>query len=240
MNENDTVAVIGGSSGLGLAVARRCLAEGARVVISGRSQQRLRAAGEELGWPDRLAAVPADITDRAQLTRLFDATGKLAHLVVTAADLPYGAAITLTEDSVLRALRSKILGPLFAAQLAAPRMTAPGSITFTSGIAAYRPAPGGMLAATVNGALESMVRALALELGPLRVNAVSPGWVDTPVWDQIASPEVKQARLAGMAAQLPGGRIGRPEDIANAVSYLMSDNLVTGTVLHAEGAQLLV
>jgi NAD(P)-dependent dehydrogenase (short-subunit alcohol dehydrogenase family) len=146
MNENDTVVVIGGSSGLGLAVARRCLADGARVVIAGRSQQRLDAASKELGYPARLTV---------------------------------------------------------AAQLAAPRMTAPGSITFTSGIAAYRPAPGGMLAATVNGALESMVRALALELGPVRVNAVSPGWVDTPVWNQLASPEVKQARLADMAARPP-------------------------------------
>ena len=240
MNENDTVVVIGGSSGLGLAVARRCLADGAWVVIAGRSPQRLDAASKELGYPGRLTAVPADIADRAQLTRVFDRAGKLAHLVVTAADLPYGAAVTLTEDSVMRALRSKILEPLFAAQLAAPRMTAPGSITFTSGIAAYRPAPGGMLAATVNGALESMVRALALELGPVRVNAVSPGWVDTPVWNQLASPEVKQARLADLAARLPGRRIGQPEDIAHAVSFLISDSLVTGTVLHAEGAQLLV
>ena len=240
MNENDTVVVIGGSSGLGLAVARRCLAEGALVVIAGRSQQRLDVASKDLGHPGRLTAVPADIADRAQLTRVFDRAGTLAHLVVTAADLPYGAAVTLTEDNVMRALRSKILGPLFAAQLAAPRMTATGSITFTSGIAAYRPAPGGMLAATVNGALESMVRALALELGPIRVNAVSPGWVDTPVWNQLASPEVKQARLADLAARLPGRRIGQPEDIANAVSYLISDGLVTGTVLHAEGAQLLV
>ena len=240
MNENDTVVVIGGSSGLGLAVARRCLADGARVVIAGRSPQRLDAASKELGYPARLTAVPADIADRAQLTQVFDHAGKLAHLVVTAADLPYGAAVTLTEDSVMRALRSKILGPLFAAQLAAPHMTGPGSITFTSGIAAYRPAPGGMLAATVNGALESMVRALALELGPVRVNAVSPGWVDTPVWNQLASPEVKQARLADLAARLPGRRIGQPEDIAHAVSFLISDSLVTGTVLHAEGAQLLV
>ena len=221
-------------------MARRCLGDGARVVIAGRSQARLDAAGRELGCAGRLTAVPADIGDRAQLTRVFDVAGNLAHLVVTAADLPYGAAVTLPESSVMRALRSKILGPLLAAQLAAPRMHVPGSITFTSGIAAYRPVPGGMLAATVNGALESMVRALALELGPLRVNAVSPGWVDTPVWDQLASPEVKQARLADMAGRLPGRRIGQPEDIANAVSFLISDSLVTGTVLHAEGAQLLV
>ncbi len=69
---------------------------------------------------------------------------------------------------------------------------------------------------------------------------MSPGWVDTPVWDQLASPEVKQARLASLAARLPGRRIGQPGDIANAVSFLISDSLVTGTVLHAEGAQLLV
>jgi NAD(P)-dependent dehydrogenase (short-subunit alcohol dehydrogenase family) len=99
---------------------------------------------------------------------------------VTAADLPYGPVVSLFEDSMVRAVRSKILGPLFAAQQAAPRITKPGSITFTSGIAASRPAPGGALAATVNGALESMVLALALELAPIRVNAVSPGWVDTP------------------------------------------------------------
>ena len=125
MNENDMVVVIGGSSGLGLAVARRCLAEGARFVISGRSQQRLRAAGEELGWPDRLTAVPADITDRAQLSRLFDATGKLAHLVVTAADLPYGAAITLTEESVLRP--PAVQGPGAAARRATGRAAHDGA-----------------------------------------------------------------------------------------------------------------
>jgi NAD(P)-dependent dehydrogenase (short-subunit alcohol dehydrogenase family) len=92
MNETDTVVVIGGSSGLGLAVARRCLADGALVVIAGRSQPRLDAASKELGYPGRLTAVPADIADRAQLTRVFDRAGTLAHLVVTAADLPYGAA----------------------------------------------------------------------------------------------------------------------------------------------------
>jgi NAD(P)-dependent dehydrogenase (short-subunit alcohol dehydrogenase family) len=140
----------------------------------------------------------------------------------------------------MRAVRSKFLGPYFAVQQAAPRMTAGGSITFTSGIAAYRPAPGGSLAATANGGLESMVRAFALELAPVRVNAVSPGWVDTPIWDELATPEAKQARLSELAARLPAGRIGTPADIANAISYLIGDDFVTGTVLHAEGGQLLV
>ena len=244
MKADGTIVVIGGSSGIGLAVARRSLDDGATVVIAGRSQQRLDAARADLartGPPaGRLSAHPVDIGDPAQVTRLFERVGTLSHLVVTAADLPYGPVVSLSEDSMVRAVRSKILGPLFAAQQAAPRITKPGSITFTSGIAASRPAPGGALAATVNGALESMVLALALELAPIRVNAVSPGWVDTPVWDRLATPDVKNARMADLAARLPARRLGRPEDIANAVAFLIADNFVTGTVLHAEGAQVLV
>ena len=223
VNADGTVVVIGGSSGIGLAVARRSLADGATVVIAGRSRQRLDAARAELAQtelaqagpaqagPDavRLSAYPADIGDLAQVTRLFEQVGTLSHLVVTAADLPYGPAVSLSEDSMVRAVRSKILGPLFAAQQAAPRITTPGSITFTSGVAASRPAPGGALAATVNGALEAMVRALALELAPIRVNAVSPGWVDTPVWDHLATPDVKN-RQAGRPGCPPARAPPRP------------------------------
>jgi NAD(P)-dependent dehydrogenase (short-subunit alcohol dehydrogenase family) len=240
VTDNNAVVIIGGSSGIGLAVARRCLADGRRVVIAGRSAERLDAARAQLGKPEQLEAFPADIGAKADLEALFTDAGAVAHVVVTAADLPYGRLDSLTEDSMLRAVRSKVLGPLLTAQAAAPRMTEGGSMTYTSGIAARRPAPGGSLTATVNGALESMVRALALELAPVRVNAVSPGWVDTPVWDHIAPPDVKKSRLADMAARLPGKRNGRPEDVANAVMFLMNDDFITGTVLHAEGGQLLV
>jgi NAD(P)-dependent dehydrogenase (short-subunit alcohol dehydrogenase family) len=240
VNDGKTIVIIGGSSGIGLAIARRCLEDRYRVVIAGRSMSRLEEAQARLGSPEQLAVVRADITSRADLAALFGTAGAVAHLVVTAADMRYGPLGALTEDNMMQAVRSKVVGPLLAAQAAVPWMTDGGSITYTSGIAAYRPAPGGTLPATVNGALESMVRALALELAPVRVNAVSPGWVDTRVWDQIAAPEVKRARLADMAARLPGKRNGRPEDAANAVMFLMSDDFITGTVLHAEGGQLLV
>ena len=235
---SDTVVVIGGSSGMGLAVARRCLADGATVVIAGRSADRLAAARAELGAA--VETVEADIGDEATVAALFEQVGVVRHVVVTAADLPYGPVRTLSEDSIMRGVRSKILGPFFTVQQAAPRMDAGGSITFTSGIAAYRPIPGGALGAAVNGALESMVRAFALEFAPIRVNAVSPGWVDTPIWDRMVSPDVRRERFTEMAARLPGGRIAAPDDIANAITFLMSDSFVTGTVLHAEGGQLLV
>jgi NAD(P)-dependent dehydrogenase (short-subunit alcohol dehydrogenase family) len=215
MDSTGTVIVIGGSSGMGLAAARYCLTAGASVVIAGRSPARLHDAAAGLACPDRLRTVVADIGDRAQVA-------------------------ALTEDAMMRAVRSKFLGPFFVAQHAATRMNDGGSITFASGIAAYRPAPGGALAASVNGALEAMVRAFALELAPVRVNAVSPGWVDTPIWVGLATPEAKQARFADLASRLPGRRAGTAEDVARAISYLIEDDFVTGTVLHAEGGQLLV
>ncbi|HEX4212570.1 MAG TPA: SDR family oxidoreductase [Candidatus Dormibacteraeota bacterium] len=239
MNPDDTVIVIGGGSGIGLAVAGRVLEEGGSVVIAGRSRERLEGARTALGPPERVGVVVADVGYRDQLARVFEAAGRVAHVVVTAADLPYGAVRSLTEAAMLRALRSKFMGPLFAVQEASRRMSG-GSITLISGIAAARPAPGGILAAGVNGAIESMVKALALEVAPIRVNAVSPGWLDTPIWDGIAGPEERNRRFAAMAERLPLKRIGRTDDVAAAVAFLMASDFVTGTVLHAEGGQLLV
>jgi NAD(P)-dependent dehydrogenase (short-subunit alcohol dehydrogenase family) len=116
---------------------------------------------------------------------------------------------------------------------------ATGSITFTSGVAAYRPSPGSSVLATANGALEALARTLAVELAPIRVNVVSPGWVDTPIWDDLAGP-AKHDRLAAMAARLPAGRIGRPEDIAQAFRALIGNEFITGTTLHVEGGHRLV
>jgi NAD(P)-dependent dehydrogenase (short-subunit alcohol dehydrogenase family) len=119
------------------------------------------------------------------------------------------------------------------------RLAAKGSITFTSGIAAYRPAARGSVVAGVNGALESLAYALAIELAPIRVNVVSPGWVDTPIWKQVAGDEAR-AKLDAMAQKLPVGRIGRPEDIADGIRFLMRNGFATGSVLHLDGGHRLV
>jgi len=238
---NDRVVIIGGGSGMGLEVARRVLAAGARVVIAGRSRERLDAAHTRLGG-DRVEVATVDIGERSQVAELFARVDRFDHLVVTAADLPYGPVTGLTESDLMRAVRSKFLGPVFAVQQSAARMNPGGSITFTSGIAARRPMRGGSAAAAINSALEGLVRALAVELAPLRVNAVSPGWTDTPIWDGMAgmTKEKKDEAFATMAARLPTGRVGRPEDIAEAIVFLMKSEFTTGAVLDVDGGHRLV
>ena len=132
-----------------------------------------------------------------------------------------------------------MLAPLLLAKHGAPRLAPGGSITLVSGIAAYRPAPNGSVVAAVNGAIESLVRALAVELAPLRVNAVSPGWVDTPIWASVAG-DGKAAALEAMAKRLPVGRIGQPGDIAQAIEFVLQNGYVSGTVVHIDGGQRLV
>jgi NAD(P)-dependent dehydrogenase (short-subunit alcohol dehydrogenase family) len=208
----------------------------------GRSEQRLQAALRSLG-SGRVGIQVGDIGEKSQVVALFERIGALDHLVITAADLPYGSVLTLSESDLMRAVRSKFLGPVFAVQEASARIRPGGSITFTSGIAAQRPMRGGATAAAVNSGLEGLARALALELAPLRVNVVSPGWTDTPIWDRIASAAPrnwKQESFDAMAARLPVGRIGQVGDIARAFMFLMKNEFVTGSVMDIDGGHRLV
>lgn len=240
-NIDERVLIVGGSSGMGLALARQLLSEGAEVTIVGRSQAKLDEARGSLGNPPTLHVAVADIAREDEVSRLFDGTGRLHHIVSTAADI--GASYRLLSELDIAEARkvvdSKFFGPLLLAKHGVSVLSSKGSITFTSGINAYRPAARGSVTSAMNGALASLVRALAVELGPIRVNAVSPGWVDTPIWQHVAG-DAKAATLDAMAARLPVGRIGRPEDIADAIRFLMRNGFVTGTVLHAEGGHRLV
>ena len=238
----ERVLIVGGSSGMGLALARRLLGEGADVTIAGRSEEKLADAKRHLsGMAGTLRTAAADITSEEQLVRLFEVTGPLDHIVTTAADIAgaYELLPSLDMKAARRAIDSKLVGPLMLAKHGAPVLSPQGSITFTSGIAAYRPVARGSVVASVNGALESLAYALAVELGPIRVNVVSPGWVDTPIWQHVAG-DAKAERLGAMAQRLPVGRIGRPEDIADAIAFLMRNGFTTGAVLHVDGGHRLV
>ncbi|NOK33939.1 SDR family oxidoreductase [Corallococcus exercitus] len=234
------VIVVGGSSGIGRGVARAVLQRGGRVAIVGRSREKLDAAVADLGaGSDRLEAHVADVTQEAEVERLFEAVGPFGHLVTTVADVTYQPVRELDVTAVRRTLDSKLLSSLLLAKYAVRRMEEGGSLTLTSGIAAHRPAARGAVVAAVNGALEALARALAIELAPIRVNAVSPGWVDTPIWERVAGA-AKQERLDAMAQRLPVGRVGRPDDIAQAVCFLMENGFTTGSVLHVDGGHRLV
>lgn len=235
------VLVVGGSSGMGLALTERLLDKGAAVTIVGRSPERLVQAREKLGNAPGLQTEAADATNEADVERLFASVGAVHHIVSTAADVG-GVYVHLPEMNISTARRvidSKVVAPLLLAKHGAPRLEAGGSITFTSGIAAYRPAPKGSVVAAINGAIESLVYALAVELAPTRVNAVSPGWVDTPIWDSVAG-EGKTSMLEAMATRLPVGRIGQAGDIAQAIESVMSNGFISGTVVHVDGGQRLV
>lgn len=232
----ERVVVIGGSSGMGHAVAEQLVAAGADVTVASRSAERLAAT-----LPGKVRTFVADVAVEADVRRLFADVGPIDHVVVTAADGTgaYQPVRDLDVAAVQRWVDIKLYGALLVAKHAAPVIRGGGSITYTSGIAAYRPMPGGAVVAAVNGGLDAMVAALAVELAPLRVNAVSPGWVDTPIWDAVAG-EAKTERLAAMGDRLLTGRIGTPADIAAAVLALVHNGFITGTVLHADGGHRLV
>ena len=237
----ERVLIIGGSSGIGLALAELLLADGAQVTIAGRSADRLAAAAKALDQPKRLRTYQVDIGREDQVRRLLAAAAPLHHVAVTALDAA-GTIAPLAEfdlDNAKALVDTKLFGPWLVAKHAGAHMAAGASITFTSGVAAYRPGPGGSMAAAVNGAIEALARALALELAPIRVNAVSPGWTDTPLWDKIAG-DSRAERLAAMAARLPAGRIGQPADVAQAFLALTRNAFITGTLVHADGGQRLV
>lgn len=237
--QNHRMIVVGGGSGIGRGIACAGAAKGAEVVIVGRTRSKLEQTVTLLPAGAVAKAVTADVTSEADVIGLFDTVGEFDHLVSTVAELAYQPVREFDVNVARRAVDSKLISSLLLAKHGCDHARAGGSMTLISGIAAHRPAPGGAMVAAVNGALEALTRALSVELAPLRVNAVSPGWVDTPIWDIVAG-ENKKSVQASMAARLPVGHIGEPDHIARAVLALMDNDYITGTVLHVDGGHRLV
>ncbi len=232
-----TVVVIGGTSGIGLAVAEAASAQGAAVVVVGRDAGKAERTAAEIGGGVR--GLAADLTDPAAVASLAAEFKALDHLVLTAAELSYGPFLELPLEQARAVMESKFWGYYLAVRALAPAIAPTGSITLFSGLAAVRPAPGTVMVTAVNAAVEGLTRSLAVELAPVRVNAVSPGVVATPVWSYLSKEE--QAGMFDQLGQsLPVGRVGRPEDVARAVLDLIGNGYTTGEIRNVDGGARLV
>ena len=230
-----TVAVFGASSGIGLAVARGAHALGARVIAVGRDRARLAAALGDVS----VQLAECDIADEAQVAALLRDLGALNHVVVTAGGVVGPSPLAALDFDVARAVfATKLHGSLLVAKHAAPRLAAGGSIGFTSGVLGRKITPDTVVKTVINAALEAAVRQLARELAPLRVYGVSPGPVDTPNWGAL-SDDARRGRAAKLAATLPVGFMASAEDTAQAYLFAMQARALTGTIIDLDsGAQI--
>ncbi|MCP3167829.1 SDR family oxidoreductase [Myxococcus qinghaiensis] len=235
--EQQHVVVVGGSSGIGLGVARAALEQGASVTLVSRSTDKLARAAALLENPGRVRTCAADVTKEDAVRQLFEALPPVNHVVVTAVEARYLGIREMDFAAARRIFDSKLMAAFHVARHA--RLQPGGSLVFTTGIASVRPMPNGSVIAAVNGAIEAAVRAWALELAPVRVNALSPGWIDTPVWDAIAG-DTKGQVFEQHARRLPVGRMGTTSDLGHAALFLMSNGFTTGEVLRVDGGHPLV
>jgi NAD(P)-dependent dehydrogenase (short-subunit alcohol dehydrogenase family) len=231
--EGQRVVIVGGTSGMGLASVRATAALGASVVAAGRRPlaQREPIPGVE--------AAEVDVTDHESVEQLFRSVGELDPLLVTASPGKPGAFVEQDVATARSFMDGKFFGGWTCARYAVPGLRSTGSITFVTGGAVVRPPAQGSMITAAFAALEALTRALAIELGPRRVNAIRPGYTDSDMWSFL--PPTKRDELRRRVAEaMPVKRMGTPEDIVDAVVFLMTNRQVTGTVLEATGGETLV
>jgi NAD(P)-dependent dehydrogenase (short-subunit alcohol dehydrogenase family) len=231
--KDQTVLVIGRGSGLARAVVLAAQDEGARVVAAGRDAAALTAA--YAGEPG-ISTETVDLTDEASIAALGERLGTVDHVISTASARARGRVADLDRDAIRRSFDTKVIGPLMLAKHLAPRMSAGGSFVLFSGVAAAKIAVGTLGVAITNAAADTLARSLALELAPIRVNAISPGVIDTGAWDAFGE-QGKADYFAGISARNPARRIGTPGDIAQAVLFALTNTFLTGQTLHVDGGE---
>ena len=230
------IVVIGGSSGIGFAVAQGALAEGAAVIVGSSSADKVAKAAERLG--EGSSGFPIDVKDDASVASFFDSVGAFDHLVFTAGDWnrPGGGTVAdLDLATAPQAMSVRFWGALRAIKQARTTISAQGSITLTDGMLAHRPMKGALLSTAFAGAAEHLARALAIDLAPIRVNAVCPGLVLT----EMVAPWPEESIRRFVAAQ-PIPRGADPDEVAQAYLYLMRGSYTTGQVIVVDGGRMLV
>ncbi len=216
--------VTGGSSGMGLATARRLLTEGAQVVITGRDETRLKAAVEALHGGERVIAIRADAGRLADLdalaTALRDRHGRLDVVFANAGVASFQPSAAITEDEFDRVVDINFKGVFFTIQKVLPLLSEHASVVINASWTLHRGLPGATLYAATKAAVHNLARTLAAELGPrgIRVNSVSPGYIETPMFHDNVSPDAHAAVLTEVASR----RLGTADEVADAVAFLAS------------------
>ncbi|KAK1590945.1 short chain dehydrogenase [Colletotrichum navitas] len=245
------VLIIGGSTGIGFAIAEASIASGANVTISSSSQDKLFQAVASLrsfvpaSSQQKVQSFAANLSGsdaEANLEAVFEQGGPVDHVVFTAADsLSLMMLQDLTPDKILAACQMRLVAPLMAAKVAARYLPKSNGSSFiiTSGCVAHKSNPGWSIVSYFAAGLQGMAKQLAVELKPLRVNVVAPGYVDTGLWDGM-KPEEKEEMVKRIEASMPTGKFGRVEDDAEAFLWLMKDRNVTGTVAATDSGVMIV
>ncbi|MFG1797136.1 SDR family oxidoreductase [Nocardia sp. NPDC049149] len=220
------LVIIGGNSGIGRQLATDAIAAGANVVLAGRNPV---AAAESA----QLRTTTVDLADEAAIERFADEVGELDYLVSLATQRANGPVAELAKEAMVAAFDAKVIGPILLAKHFGARIREGGAMLLFSGVAAWRPEPGRVIMAAANGAVSFLAQALAVELAPIRVNALSPGIVDSGAWDGLGAN--KDEFFAGVAARNPARRVGSSADIAAAALLALTNPFLTGTTLHVDG-----
>jgi len=232
-----TVVVIGGSAGIGLATARRARAEGADVILTGRDPDRLKQAVFEL---DALSSEAFDATDFPRLDRFFEELPKPIHHVMVTAGAPYYAPLAEIDfEQAHRDLEGHLWLTLRVARAAAGTVQPGGTLLFMSGTGARRPAVGLALTAAMTAALPALTANLALELAPVRVNLIAPGFVDTPLSAALLGDQLEERRKQ-LRATLPIQRVVGPDDVAALAVHIMTNTALTGATYDVDGGQQVI
>lgn len=234
------MVVIGGSSGIGRATALHLADLGHDLLVCGTDEGRLASTAEAGPAADRIETVRLDLADRRSLEAFAGQVEPFDDLVLSAGRRGEGKAFLEASFSDMEAqidLRLRLT--LRAVHRLAPLIRKGGTITFVTGVAARKVLQGGAALGVVNAGLEAATISLAVELAPLRVNAVAPGRLDTSFWDGL-SEDIRESMRRDAALRLPAGRIGRAEDAAAAIAFLIASDFITGTVIDCDGGMKLV
>ena len=233
---NKRIIIIGGTSGIGLATAKLAAKNGASLVITGFKETDTTAIKNQI--EGQVEVHQLDISDETAVKTFFDKIGKFDYLTTPGSVVPKGPFLSTEFKTAKVGFDSKFWGQYHAAKYAVPHMQPGGAIVFFSGVVSRRPQANLSVMAAVNSAVEGLGRALAVELAPIRVNVIAPGVIDTPRYAGMSEAD-RSAMFTSLAEKLPVKHVGQPQELAEAVLFLMTNTFMTGQTVFVDGGHLL-